>query len=83
MMNSPSTIAVAYDCTIPVCITRRAFEPPRTMRPVRFTIPSTTVVSNPTESYDVPNFQKSKEGRNGEGDPWNTDGNLAVGVTAD
>lgn len=33
------------------------------------------------ETYVVVDFQKIKEGRNGEGDPWHTDGNGIVGVT--
>lgn len=28
----------------------------------------------------IPGFQKEREGRNGEGNPWHTDGNLWVGV---
>lgn len=32
------------------------------------------------ETYVVPDFQKDHTGRNGGGDPWRTDGNLAVGV---
>jgi hypothetical protein len=28
----------------------------------------------------VPGFHKAKEGRNGEGNPWYTDGDLYVGV---
>jgi hypothetical protein len=35
-----------------------------------------------SETYVVPDFQKVHEGRNGEGDPWRTDGNLLVGVVA-
>ncbi len=31
----------------------------------------------------IQEFHKIKEGRNGEGDPWHTDGRLAVGVFAD
>jgi hypothetical protein len=34
-----------------------------------------------SETYIVSDFQKKHEGRNGEGDPWRTDGNLWVGVT--
>ncbi len=34
------------------------------------------------ETYTIPDFQKMHEGRNGEGDPWRTDGNLLVGVAA-
>lgn len=30
--------------------------------------------------YTIHDFQKKHEGRNGEGDPWHTDGNLMVGV---
>jgi len=33
-----------------------------------------------TETYRVPRFHKTLEGRNGGGDPWYTDGDLAVGV---
>jgi hypothetical protein len=32
------------------------------------------------EVYRVPAFHKQLEGRNGGGDPWHTDGSLAVGV---
>ncbi len=32
------------------------------------------------DSYYVDNFQKNREGRNGGGDPWRTDGRLEVGV---
>ena len=32
------------------------------------------------EVYDVPDFHKTREGRNGGGDPWHTDGKLYVGV---
>ncbi len=32
------------------------------------------------EVYTVQDFQKAKSGRNGGGDPWETDGNLKVGV---
>jgi LssY C-terminus len=32
------------------------------------------------EVYTVDGFQKTREGRNGGGDPWHTDGNLYVGV---
>jgi hypothetical protein len=35
-----------------------------------------------SETYTIPDFQKKHEGRNGEGDPWHTDGNLLVGVVA-
>lgn len=34
------------------------------------------------ERYVVDNFHKIHEGKNGGGDPWHTDGNLAVGVIA-
>jgi hypothetical protein len=34
------------------------------------------------ERYIVEGFHKIREGRNGGGDPWHTDGNLYVGVTA-
>lgn len=34
------------------------------------------------ETYVVADFQKAKEGRNGGGDPWHTDGALKVGVVA-
>ena len=34
------------------------------------------------ETYFVTNFQKAREGRNGGGDPWHTDGTLKVGVIA-
>ena len=33
-----------------------------------------------SETYDVPDFQKPRDGRNGGGDPWHTDGTLDVGV---
>jgi LssY C-terminus len=33
-----------------------------------------------SETYDVPDFHKTREGRNGGGDPWHTDGKLYVGV---
>ncbi len=33
-----------------------------------------------SEVYIVHDFHKVREGRNGEGDPWHTDGNLWVGV---
>jgi hypothetical protein len=33
-----------------------------------------------SEVFEVPNFQKTKDGRNGGGDPWHTDGVLKVGV---
>ncbi|MGC3968169.1 MAG: LssY C-terminal domain-containing protein [Pirellulales bacterium] len=33
-----------------------------------------------SEFFDVPNFQKAKEGRNGGGDPWHTDETLEIGV---
>lgn len=32
------------------------------------------------DTYVVADFQKAKQGRNGEGDPWHTDGNAVVGV---
>jgi hypothetical protein len=32
------------------------------------------------ERYVVPDFHKVREGKNGGGDPWRTDGNLYVGV---
>ncbi|MBY0523738.1 MAG: LssY C-terminal domain-containing protein [Gemmataceae bacterium] len=32
------------------------------------------------DRYVVDNFHKTKEGKNGGGDPWHTDGNLYVGV---
>ena len=35
---------------------------------------------NLSEVYDVPNFHKVCEGRNGGGDKWHTDGKLYVGV---
>ena len=35
-----------------------------------------------TESYRVPGFHQIREGRNGGGDPWYTDGDLHVGVVA-
>jgi hypothetical protein len=34
------------------------------------------------ETYVVKDFHKTREGRNGGGDPWRTDGNLYVGVIA-
>jgi hypothetical protein len=34
------------------------------------------------ETYTVPDFHKTREGRNGGGDPWHTDGKLYVGVIA-
>jgi hypothetical protein len=34
------------------------------------------------ESYKVRGFHKNLQGRNGGGDPWHTDGDLAVGVIA-
>jgi hypothetical protein len=34
------------------------------------------------ETYVVDNFHKQREGRNGGGDPWRTDGKLYVGVIA-
>ena len=34
------------------------------------------------ESYKIRGFHKNLQGRNGGGDPWHTDGNLAVGVIA-
>jgi hypothetical protein len=33
-----------------------------------------------SEMYEVPDFHKIREGRNGGGDPWHTDGTLQVGV---
>jgi hypothetical protein len=36
--------------------------------------------SDLAEHSVVPDFQKTREGRNGGGDPWRTDGNLYVGV---
>jgi hypothetical protein len=33
-----------------------------------------------TEHYAIPNFHQVREGRNGGGDPWRTDGSLYVGV---
>ncbi len=33
-----------------------------------------------SETYTVNNFHKVREGRNGGGDPWHTDGGLSVGV---
>jgi hypothetical protein len=33
------------------------------------------------EMHDVNDFHKTREGRNGGGDPWHTDGKLYVGVT--
>jgi hypothetical protein len=35
---------------------------------------------NLAESYIVDDFHKVREGKNGGGDPWHTDGNLYVGV---
>jgi hypothetical protein len=35
-----------------------------------------------SETYFVDGFHKTLEGRNGGGDPWHTDGRLAVGVIA-
>jgi len=35
-----------------------------------------------TETYVVDGFQKTREGKNGGGDPWHTDGNLYMGVIA-
>jgi hypothetical protein len=32
------------------------------------------------EVYDIPDFHKIREGKNGGGDPWHTDGKLYVGV---
>ena len=32
------------------------------------------------EKYAVDGFHKRREGRNGGGDPWHTDGKLYVGV---
>ncbi len=32
------------------------------------------------EFYDVPDFHKVRQGKNGGGDPWHTDGKLYVGV---
>jgi hypothetical protein len=34
------------------------------------------------ERYAVDDFHKTREGRNGGGDPWHTDGKLYVGVIA-
>jgi hypothetical protein len=34
------------------------------------------------EIYNIPDFHKVREGRNGGGDPWHTDGNLTVGIIA-
>jgi hypothetical protein len=34
------------------------------------------------ERYTVADFHKAREGKNGEGDPWHTDGALYVGVIA-
>ena len=34
------------------------------------------------EHYVVEDFHKTREGRNGGGDPWHTDGNLYVGIIA-
>ena len=36
-----------------------------------------------TETYFLDDFHKVREGRNGGGDPWKTDGRLEVGVIAD
>jgi hypothetical protein len=33
------------------------------------------------DMYVIGDFHKIREGRNGEGDPWHTDGKLYVGVT--
>jgi hypothetical protein len=35
-----------------------------------------------SETYVVNDFHKVREGKNGGGDPWHTDGNLRVGVIA-
>jgi hypothetical protein len=35
-----------------------------------------------SETYVVTNFHKVREGRNGGGDPWHTDGSLYVGIIA-
>lgn len=35
-----------------------------------------------SEMYKVPGFHKVREGRNGGGDPWHTDGDLWVGMIA-
>lgn len=35
-----------------------------------------------SENYPVASFHKTREGRNGGGDPWHTDGGLWVGVIA-
>jgi hypothetical protein len=35
---------------------------------------------NLAETYVVNDFHKVREGKNGGGDPWYTDGNLYVGV---
>lgn len=35
-----------------------------------------------TETYAIDDFHKIREGRNGGGDPWHTDGTLFVGVIA-
>jgi hypothetical protein len=34
------------------------------------------------ETYFVDDYHKIREGKNGGGDPWHTDGRLAVGVIA-
>jgi hypothetical protein len=39
--------------------------------------------SSLSELYYVNNYHQVREGRNGGGDPWHTDGRLAVGVVAD
>jgi hypothetical protein len=36
-----------------------------------------------TESYHVPDFHTVREGKNGGGDPWRTDGDLWVGIIAE
>jgi hypothetical protein len=36
-----------------------------------------------SEHYVVPDFHKKREGKNGGGDPWHTDGSLYVGVIGD
>ena len=36
-----------------------------------------------SELYYVDDYHKIREGKNGGGDPWHTDGRLAVGVVAD
>jgi hypothetical protein len=33
--------------------------------------------------YGIDNFHKTRQGRNGGGDPWHTDGRLFVGVLSD